>query len=97
MNWDKWVLEKAKCCACGEPLKDRTKTLNLVAMPYLAEWKNPTWGNVLTGLPCIHAIAIVCDHCLANQGKIQWCIELDEERQYIAYHPKSKLKEVNVQ
>ena len=90
-----WMFETHKCCSCGQPLCDHPYTgVNVIQLPYLANWSYPVMGNVLQGTSGI-ACAVQCDPCLRSKAVIQWAIEYSgklEIEEAIKYHPVSELK-----
>lgn len=74
MSWEKVLLEKGKCCICEDSLKN-SKHINLANMDKYAEWKFPSWGNILAKDPEKQggrAVAILCDNCVnAETGRVK--------------------------
>jgi len=88
---DVWIKENVKCCACGMPMR-LSPHINMVQLGLRAEWKYPAAGNVLTGQPCIEALAIVCDECVRRRAKIKYAIEWSSSRRHVKYHKVEDLK-----
>jgi len=91
-NYVTQIKEKVKCCACGGSLAN-SKEINIICLMKEAEWKHPTWGNVILGVYGL-ASAIFCDDCLKKGKKAKWAIEWDQQTLETKYHPVEKLKDV---
>ena len=79
-KWSDEVLASGKCCACEGSLKD-SKHLNLVSLDKIANWKFPTWGNILAkkeeDRAGIRAVAIICDGCVEHKTLIKFAIDIE--------------------
>jgi len=91
-DYIKRIREKIKCCACSGSLAD-SKEINVICLMKEAEWKHPTWGNVILGIYGF-ATAILCDKCLRKRKKPKWALEWDERTLEARYHPVKRLKDV---
>lgn len=86
------IKEKIKCCACGGSLAD-SKEINIMLLMKEAEWKHPTWGNIILRIQGF-ASAILCDKCLKEGKKPKWAIEWNQKTLVAKYHPIEELKDV---
>jgi hypothetical protein len=61
-------------------LKD-SKHLNMVTLDKFANWKFPTWGNILAKKKQdqigVRAVAIICDGCVEHKTLIKFAIEVE--------------------
>ena len=100
-DWDVFIKENCKCCACEGSLAS-SSMINMGQLDRLATWEHPTAGNVLSSDKRPRAIAIVCDGCfdeLAEMGeeggnKIKLAIEWDPEEEKIVYHNVDELEDL---
>jgi len=90
---DDWIRKNVRCCACGGSLED-SKHINLVALDKVASWKFPTWGNVLTKQPLIHAVAIVCDKCIDKGVQPKFAVEWNDNGN-VKYHKIEELPNIS--
>lgn len=93
-EFNNWVIENVNCCACGGKLEP-TNYVNIVELQKVATWKFPVFGQIDIPNYEPRALAIVCDKCLANQVKIQRCIEWEGIPHQIKYHDVDGLKDSN--
>lgn len=81
------IQEKGKCCACEKPLAGND-LWGFVMLKYVADWRYPVHGNVITGEQNL-AIAILCGACGIADVPILYAVEFNEGE--IIYHPVNKL------
>jgi len=93
MDTSEWIKENVKCCACGMPIR-LSPHINIILLGLQAEWKYPAAGNILTGQPCIEALAIICDDCLKRKAKIKFAVEFEENPKNVKYHSVEKLQQL---
>lgn len=94
-EFNNWVRENVECCACGGKL-ETTNSVNVVELNKVATWKFPVFGKIDVPGYEPRAMAIVCDKCLANQVRIQRCIEMIEAEEIpyqVKYHEYDGLKD----
>lgn len=91
-EFNSWVRENVDCCACGGKL-ETTDCVNVVEIKKVATWKFPVFGQIDIPGYEPRAMAIVCDKCLANQVRIQRCIECEGTPYQIKYHDVDGLKD----
>jgi hypothetical protein len=98
MEWDEFTKKYGKCCITDKPLSNSTY-LNMVQLNYLAAWKFPVWGNVIS-VEKNMAVAFVHDDCFENEyvGEVKYAVEYREDPQRLIYHPVDslvKMEELN--
>ena len=89
----RWILS-LDCCACREPLKDHGSHVNTICLNRRAEWKHPSWGNILVPGSGGRASAIICDRCLKENNQPTHGIEWDTKGRWAKYHKIKDLKEL---
>lgn len=77
-----------KCCRCDRPAGRHAKRVNLVGLPYRADWDYPTSFPIgsLAQQGIKQAMALVCDECLAEKREIPKAIEWDGQQTKAIYH-----------
>lgn len=60
--------EVGPCCVCGH---DDGTVRNIVFMPFEAPAGFRGWGCSVCDLPARGALAVVCDDCVGDQGKVR--------------------------
>ena len=91
-EFNNWVRENVECCACGDEL-ETTNSVNVVELNKVATWKFPVFGVVDVPGYEPRAMAIICEKCLANQVRIQRCIEWEGKPYKVKYHDVDDLKD----
>jgi len=99
-NWNEYVSENGRCCACEAPMKD-SKHLNLITLDKAANWEFPTWGNVSAkraeDRKGVRAVAIICDDCVENKTLVKFAIEVEivGHETVIRYHDITTLRDMS--
>lgn len=82
------ILRVVDCCSCRKNLAAiGSRFVNFIQTGKAAKWNNPTVGNVITG-DAGEAVAIVCDHCLAQPrgAEIHNAVEFRPGRNWTSVH-----------
>ena len=91
-GFDQTVRSKVRCGKCGGSMAKGVITL--VQLQLLATWKYPVAGHICFDLD--HAVAILCDDCIAGQltsrHKIREAVEINGD--LVTYHPVEELSEL---
>jgi hypothetical protein len=95
MDIEAWIKETVKCCACEMSMK-LSPHINMIQLGLMAEWKYPAAGNILTGQPCIEAMAIICDDCVKRKAKIRFAVEFEVNLKGVKYHSVEKLQKLPI-
>lgn len=85
------IKEKGKCCRCKKPLQG--STLNMIRVPYKANWGYPTMGNILTGMKGA-AVAFLCDQCVSDNPGAVIPLAVEFRGEDIIYHDVTTLEKI---
>jgi hypothetical protein len=87
------ILDTHECCVCRRPLKECSKYINLVQLPFTVPWPFPVMGHALTGVKR-RGVAVVCDQCFdkPNGKKLDIKFVLEYKGGGILYHDVNEIK-----